>query len=172
MNQPRAVLMGTGIEVPPIVVDNTMLSRVVDTSDEWIRERSGIVTRHFVEPGVGSSQLGAAAVFKLMLRNPVIVTIALIEFCTGFLRQAIMQWFRTYAKQTDGVLGLKTTESLSGFVFDNWGVLLCCAGILGGVFADEDPVAALAKWPIVKSANAPFPLANSDPNTRARSHSP
>jgi 3-oxoacyl-[acyl-carrier-protein] synthase-3 len=61
MNQPRAVLMGTGIEVPPIVVDNTMLSRVVDTSDEWIRERSGIVTRHFVEPGVGSSQLGAAA---------------------------------------------------------------------------------------------------------------
>ena len=61
-----------------------------------------------------------------MLKNPVIVTIALIEFCSGFLRQAIAQWFRTFAKQTNDVIGLKDT-----FVYDNWGMLLCCAGILG-----------------------------------------
>jgi OPA family glycerol-3-phosphate transporter-like MFS transporter len=66
----------------------------------------------------------------MMFRNPVIVTIACIEFCSGFLRQAIMQWFKTFAKQTDVVLGLK-----SGFVNENWGMLLCCAGILGGVVA-------------------------------------
>jgi OPA family glycerol-3-phosphate transporter-like MFS transporter len=41
-----------------------------------------------------------------------------------------MQWFQTFAKQTDGVLALK-----QGFVYQNWGLLLCCAGILGGVFA-------------------------------------
>jgi sugar phosphate permease len=41
-----------------------------------------------------------------MLGNPVIITIASIEFCSGFFRQAIMQWFRSYAKQTDSVLGL------------------------------------------------------------------
>jgi OPA family glycerol-3-phosphate transporter-like MFS transporter len=41
-----------------------------------------------------------------------------------------MQWYRTFAKQTDAMLGLK-----SSFVYDNWGLLLCCAGILGGVFA-------------------------------------
>lgn len=75
-------------------------------------------------------QLGAMQVFKLMLRNPVIMTIALIEFCSGFLRQAIMQWYRTFAKQTDGILGLK-----DDFVYDNWGILLCCAGIMGGVVA-------------------------------------
>ena len=34
------------------------------------------------------------------------------------------------AKQTDAVLGLK-----GDFVYENWGMLLCCAGILGGVFA-------------------------------------
>ena len=72
----------------------------------------------------------ALEVFTMMMRNPVIVTIALIEFCSGFLRQAIMQWYRTYAKQTDGELGLK-----GDFVYENWGMLLCCAGILGGVFA-------------------------------------
>ena len=66
----------------------------------------------------------------MMLSNPIILTIAGIEFCSGFLRQAIMQWFRTYANQTDVALGLK-----SSFVYDNWGLLLCCAGILGGVVA-------------------------------------
>ena len=80
--------------------------------------------------GDDGPQMGAIEVFKLMLRNPVIITIACVEFCSGFLRQAIMQWFRTYAKQTDAALGFK-----SSFVYDNWGMLLCCAGIMGGVVA-------------------------------------
>lgn len=80
--------------------------------------------------GDDGPQLGAVEVFKKMLSNPVIMTIACIEFCSGFLRQAIMQWFRTFAKQTDAVLHLK-----GSFVYDNWGMLLCAAGILGGVVA-------------------------------------
>ncbi len=75
-------------------------------------------------------QLGPIQVFKMMFKNPVIMTIAGIEFCSGFLRQAIMQWFRTYAKQTNDLLDLK-----SSFVYDNWGMLLCIAGIMGGVVA-------------------------------------
>ncbi len=75
-------------------------------------------------------RLGTIAVFKLMLRSPIIMTIACIEFCSGFLRQAIMQWYQTFAKQTDAVLHLK-----GSFVNTNWGMLLCCAGILGGVVA-------------------------------------
>ncbi len=59
--RPRAVLAGTGVAIPPVRVDNPMLARIMDTSDEWIRERSGIVTRYFVEPGVGSADLGAEA---------------------------------------------------------------------------------------------------------------
>jgi len=74
--------------------------------------------------------LGAMAVFKMMLRNPIIMTIAGVEFCSGFLRQAIMQWYRTFAKQTDPILGFK-----ADFVYENWGLLLCCAGIMGGVVA-------------------------------------
>jgi OPA family glycerol-3-phosphate transporter-like MFS transporter len=70
------------------------------------------------------------AVFKMLLKNPVIMTIACVEFCSGFLRQAVMQWYRTFAKQTDAALGLK-----GDFIFNNWGMLLCCAGILGGVVA-------------------------------------
>jgi OPA family glycerol-3-phosphate transporter-like MFS transporter len=75
-------------------------------------------------------RLGAVKVFKKMLTNPIILTIAGVEFCSGFLRQAIMQWYGSFAKQTDAVLGLKAS-----FVNENWGLLLCIAGITGGVFA-------------------------------------
>ena len=75
-------------------------------------------------------RLGAAVVFKRMMSNPIILTIAAVEFCSGFLRQAIMQQYTSFAKQTNAVLGLR-----SDFVYDNWGLLLCIAGITGGVFA-------------------------------------
>jgi 3-oxoacyl-[acyl-carrier-protein] synthase III len=57
----RALLGGCGIAIPSVRVDNNMLARVMETSDEWIRERSGIETRYYVEPGVGASDLGAQA---------------------------------------------------------------------------------------------------------------
>lgn len=68
----------------------------------------------------------AVKVFKRMLSNKIILTIMGIEFCSGFLRQAIMQWGKIFPHQ----VGLGDT-----FVPQNWGLLLCCAGILGGVFA-------------------------------------
>lgn len=76
--------------------------------------------------GDDGPQLPAVAVFKMMLTNSVVMTIAAIEFCSGFLRQAIMQWYTIYAK------AIGQTDS---FVLENWGMLLCCAGIMGGVFA-------------------------------------
>ncbi len=61
MTQARAVLAGTGIAIPPLEIDNHMLARIIDTDDAWIRERSGVVTRFYVEAGVASSDLGVAA---------------------------------------------------------------------------------------------------------------
>ncbi len=61
MTEARAVLAGTGVAIPPLEVDNNMLARIIETSDEWIRERSGVVTRYYVHAGVASSDLGAEA---------------------------------------------------------------------------------------------------------------
>lgn len=61
MSRPRAVFAGSGIAVPERVVDNHALARVIDTNDEWIRERSGIEERRYVEKGETSADLGAAA---------------------------------------------------------------------------------------------------------------
>jgi 3-oxoacyl-[acyl-carrier-protein] synthase-3 len=38
-----------------------MLTRIMDTSDEWIRERTGVETRYYVDPGTATSDLGVAA---------------------------------------------------------------------------------------------------------------
>lgn len=47
--------------VPPKLLTNTDLEKMVETSDQWITERTGIKQRHIVEPGVTCSDLGAQA---------------------------------------------------------------------------------------------------------------
>lgn len=57
----RTVVTGTGHYVPPRVVTNQDLEKLMDTTDEWIRERSGILERHHVDAGVGTSDLAVEA---------------------------------------------------------------------------------------------------------------
>src|SRR5262245_42681036 len=57
----RAVIVGSGSEIPPNRVTNEMLARLMDTSDDWVRERSGVETRYFVDRGTATSDLGVAA---------------------------------------------------------------------------------------------------------------
>lgn len=62
----RAVIVGSGTEIPPQKVTNPMLARIMDTSDEWIRERSGVETRYYVDPGTATSDLGVAAAARAL----------------------------------------------------------------------------------------------------------
>ncbi|MBW3671703.1 MAG: 3-oxoacyl-ACP synthase, partial [Acidobacteria bacterium] len=57
----RTLITGSGIGLPEHVVTNEALSEIMDTSDEWIRTRSGIEERRFAAPGQGSSELGSIA---------------------------------------------------------------------------------------------------------------
>ena len=41
-----ARIMGTGMALPELVVSNDDLAKIMDTSDEWITERTGVKTRH------------------------------------------------------------------------------------------------------------------------------
>jgi 3-oxoacyl-[acyl-carrier-protein] synthase III len=58
---PAAVLIGLGSAVPPRVVTNDDLAQVLDTSDEWIRTRTGIGARHVIEPGMCTGTLAVEA---------------------------------------------------------------------------------------------------------------
>lgn len=54
-------MLGLGIHVPSRILTNADLERMVETSDEWIVARTGIRTRHIVEPGQASSDLAVPA---------------------------------------------------------------------------------------------------------------
>jgi 3-oxoacyl-[acyl-carrier-protein] synthase III len=64
----RTVIQGAGHYVPPKVVTNDDLSKMMTTTDEWIVQRSGIKERHYVEDGVGAADLGREA-SKIALAN-------------------------------------------------------------------------------------------------------
>lgn len=70
MTKIRAAITGIGANLPEYILTNDELSRMVDTSDEWIMTRIGIKTRHIIrEPGKGSSDVGAAAVNMLLKKT-------------------------------------------------------------------------------------------------------
>ena len=57
----RAVITGVGHYLPERVVENAEFEKTLDTSDEWIRTRSGIERRHFAAEGETTSMMAAAA---------------------------------------------------------------------------------------------------------------
>lgn len=66
MTQYRTRVIGTGSCVPDNVVTNEDLSKKIDTTDEWITERTGIKQRHVVGEGVFTSHISTAAAEEAM----------------------------------------------------------------------------------------------------------
>ena len=67
---PRAAITAVHGYVPPDLLTNTELARMVDTSDAWITERTGIKERHILKgEGLGSSHMGAEAVRGLLQKT-------------------------------------------------------------------------------------------------------
>jgi len=64
----RAVIKSLATYVPPRVLTNADLERMVDTSDEWIMQRTGIRERHIVDPGVATSDLAKEAALEAIRR--------------------------------------------------------------------------------------------------------
>ncbi|TMJ71001.1 MAG: ketoacyl-ACP synthase III [Alphaproteobacteria bacterium] len=64
----RSVIRGVGAHLPKRVMTNDDLSRLVDTTDAWIRERTGIEERHIAEEGELTSDLGIAASRQALVR--------------------------------------------------------------------------------------------------------
>lgn len=60
-SQRRAEIVGWGMYAPTRVVSNDELARLVDTSDEWIRSRTGIANRHLAGPNETTAQMAVEA---------------------------------------------------------------------------------------------------------------
>ena len=69
MSERRAAITAVGTFVPQRVLTNADLEKVVDTSDQWIRTRTGIERRHVVEPGTPTSEIAAKAAEDALRRR-------------------------------------------------------------------------------------------------------
>jgi 3-oxoacyl-[acyl-carrier-protein] synthase-3 len=65
----RAKITGLGRYVPPRVVTNDEIAKLVDTNNEWIVERTGIHQRHWAEKGTATSDLAVKAVEDLLQKR-------------------------------------------------------------------------------------------------------
>jgi 3-oxoacyl-[acyl-carrier-protein] synthase III len=66
----RAKITALGTYVPPRVLSNADLEKMVDTTNEWILDRVGIRERHIADKGVAASDLAVAAVKNMLESQP------------------------------------------------------------------------------------------------------
>jgi 3-oxoacyl-[acyl-carrier-protein] synthase-3 len=115
-----AKITGVAGHVPPRVVTNADLEKTVDTTDEWIRTRTGIRERHFVEPGVAASHLATEAAKKLLAQKNVsaeeieLIIVASVTPDMMFPATACLVQDRLGAKNA---WGFDLSAACSGFVY-------------------------------------------------------
>jgi 3-oxoacyl-[acyl-carrier-protein] synthase III len=126
-------VLGTGFVTGETCVKNEAATRICDTSDAWIRERTGIEQRYFVEEGTATSDLGVGAAKKAMADAG--VTADDIDYVV-FATMTPDYYFPGCGSLLQSKLGLKNIPALdirqqcSGFVY---GLQVCDALVKAGV---------------------------------------
>jgi len=116
----RAAITSIGRYLPPQVLDNQHFEQFVATNDEWIRTRTGIVTRHHAEKGVGTSTLATEAARECLERRGVaaseidLIVLATITPDMNFPATACLVQEKLGASRA---WGFDLSAACSGFVY-------------------------------------------------------
>ncbi len=116
----RAKISSVGSYVPPKLLTNGDLEKMVATSDEWIVERTGIRERHIVEPGVATSDLAVEAAKKCLAARGMdaseleVIIVATVTPDMFFPATACLVQDRLGAK---GAWGFDLSAACSGFLY-------------------------------------------------------
>ena len=115
-----AKITGVASYVPPRVLTNQDLASMVDTNDEWIRERTGISERHIADKGTAASHLATEAARKLLAQRNVrpeeidLIIVASVTPDMMFPATACLVQDRLGAKNA---WGFDLSGACSGFVY-------------------------------------------------------
>jgi 3-oxoacyl-[acyl-carrier-protein] synthase III len=118
----RTVIRGSGMYVPESVVTNERMSKLMDTSDEWIRQRTGIEERRYARKGTSSSDLGAEAARRAIADAG--IEPGDLDFIV-FATMTPDHYFPGNGGLLAAKLGLKETHALD--------IRMQCAGFLSGL---------------------------------------
>jgi 3-oxoacyl-[acyl-carrier-protein] synthase III len=115
-----AKITGVTGYVPPRVATNFDLEKIVETSDEWIRTRTGIRERHYVDPGMAASHMATAAATDLLRAKHIsaeeieLIVVATVTPDMMFPATACLVQDRIGAKHA---WGFDLSGACSGFVY-------------------------------------------------------
>ena len=119
MSRIYAAIAGTGHYAPKTVMTNDDVAMLVDTSDEWIRERTGIRARHIAAPGERNSDMGIAAA-KMALANanvdPADVDAIYYATCSGDMVFPATACFVQHAIGATRAYGYDISSACTGFL--------------------------------------------------------
>ncbi|HEY6147105.1 MAG TPA: beta-ketoacyl-ACP synthase III [Thermoanaerobaculia bacterium] len=122
----RTVVRGSGMFVPEGVVTNERMSRLMDTNDEWIRQRTGIEERRYARKGTSSCDLGVEAARRALDDAGLAPgDIDLIVFAT----MTPAHYFPGNGGLLAAKLGLATTHAID--------IRMQCAGFLSGLHVSD-----------------------------------
>ncbi|MEO0255651.1 MAG: beta-ketoacyl-ACP synthase III [candidate division WOR-3 bacterium] len=115
-------IISVGHYVPPFILSNFDLEKIVETSDEWITERTGIKERRIAEPGIATSDLAKEAALKALSKagiSPEKIEAIIVATATPDT------YVVSTACHTQDKLGAK-----NAFAFDIWAA---CPGFIYGL---------------------------------------
>ncbi len=114
------VITGTGFEVPPRVLTNADLEKMVDTSDQWITERTGMKERHIVEPGVAASHLALPASRRALEEaglSPAEVELIIVATVTGDMPFPSTACVLQHKLGADGAAAFDVSAGCTGSIY-------------------------------------------------------
>lgn len=115
-----AKISALGTYVPPRIMTNADLEKMVDTNDKWITDRTGIRERHLVEPGIATSDLAVEAANRCLAERGLtgsdveVIIVATVTPDMLFPATACLVQNRLGAK---GAWGFDLSAACSGFVY-------------------------------------------------------
>ena len=116
----RAKISALGTYLPPRLLTNADLEKMVETSDQWIVERTGIRERHVVDKGVATSDLAAQAAMKMLKERGIppteidVIIVATVTPDMLFPSTACLVQHKIGAK---GAWGFDLSAACSAFVY-------------------------------------------------------
>jgi len=121
MSRPlRAAIAGLGAAVPPKVMTNADFERIVDTTDEWITQRTGIKERRIVQPSGSTASLGAEAALAAIADAGIRATDLDLIICATITPDMIFPATACFIQQDIGatdVPAFDISAACSGFIY-------------------------------------------------------
>lgn len=124
MSQIYSKIIGTGHYLPKNVVSNADMEQLCDTSDEWIRSRSGIERRHFCGDNEGNldmSEQSARLAMEAAGVNPSDIDLIIVGTCTGDYRSPAVANMLQARLGCRNIMAFDVSAACTGFLY-SWNI--------------------------------------------------